>query len=157
AAIHRRKRADHAVAAGGHHQFHSGDEEHGGGDQWKREAIAKAREWIGCLQKVMPLLASSSKIGKARAKNKERRATTIIIPGRSAGPNPESRDSGFTLRVPRNDGAREDENEQPAPRISGCRRTDPAGARTLPVAHGVLLAGRLDELSGGDRPDRADA
>jgi len=35
-----------------------------------------------------------------------RRRFPAVIPGRSAGPNPESRDSGFTLRVPRNDGGK---------------------------------------------------
>jgi hypothetical protein len=28
----------------------------------------------------------------------------VVIPGRLEEPNPGSRDSGFTLRVPRNDG-----------------------------------------------------
>jgi hypothetical protein len=32
--------------------------------------------------------------------------TGTVIPGWSEGPDPESRDSGFTLRVPRNDGVK---------------------------------------------------
>src|SRR5664279_336424 len=36
------------------------------------------------------------------------RSISIVIPGQSAGLNPESRDSGFALRAPRND---DSENE----------------------------------------------
>ena len=43
AAIHRRERADHAVAAGGDHEFDAGDEKHRRRDQRQAEAIAKAR------------------------------------------------------------------------------------------------------------------
>jgi tRNA dimethylallyltransferase len=32
---------------------------------------------------------------------------SAVIPGWSEGPDPESRDSGFALRAPRNDGGRE--------------------------------------------------
>ena len=44
AAIHRRERADHAVAAGGDHKLDAGDEKHRRRDQRQAEAVAKARE-----------------------------------------------------------------------------------------------------------------
>jgi len=47
AAVHRRKRADHAVAAGRRHQFDAGDEKHRRRDQRQAEAPVKARERIG--------------------------------------------------------------------------------------------------------------
>ena len=50
AAIHRRERADHAVAAGGDHKVDAGDEKHRCRDQRQAEAVAKARERIDCWQ-----------------------------------------------------------------------------------------------------------
>ena len=47
AAIHGRKRADHAIAAGGYHQIDAGDQKHRRRDQRQIEAIAKSREGIG--------------------------------------------------------------------------------------------------------------
>jgi hypothetical protein len=49
AAVHRRERADHAVAAGRYHKVCTGDEKHRCRDQRQAEAVAKARERIGCL------------------------------------------------------------------------------------------------------------
>jgi hypothetical protein len=46
AAIHRRKRADHAIAASAYHKLDAGDEKHRRRDQRKAEAIAKARERV---------------------------------------------------------------------------------------------------------------
>jgi hypothetical protein len=50
AAIHRRERADHAVAAGGYHELDAGDQKHRRRDQRQAEAVAKAREEIDCWQ-----------------------------------------------------------------------------------------------------------
>ena len=47
AAIHRRERTDHAVAACGHHEIDAGDEEHRRRDQRQAEALAKACQRVG--------------------------------------------------------------------------------------------------------------
>jgi hypothetical protein len=39
-----------------------------------------------------------------QAKHRKKDRLAAVIPEQPAGLNPESRDSGFTLRVPRNDG-----------------------------------------------------
>ena len=52
AAIHRRKGTDHAVAAGGYHQFDAGDEKHRRRDQRQAQTIVKARKRIGGWQNV---------------------------------------------------------------------------------------------------------
>ncbi len=49
AAIHRRERADHAVAASGHHKIDAGDEEHRRRDQRQAQAVAKACQRVGGL------------------------------------------------------------------------------------------------------------
>ena len=52
AAIHRRERADHPVAACGYHKFDAGDEKHRRRDQRQAQAVAKARKRIGYWQGV---------------------------------------------------------------------------------------------------------
>ena len=47
AAIHRRERSDHAIAAGGDHEFDAGDQKHRRRDQWQAEATLEARERLG--------------------------------------------------------------------------------------------------------------
>src|ERR1700733_533518 len=51
AAIHRRERADHPVAASRHHQIDAGDEKHRRRDQRQAQAVAKACEEIGRFQR----------------------------------------------------------------------------------------------------------
>ena len=50
AAIHRRKRADHAVAACGDYKLDAGDEKHRCCYQRQAEAVAKTREGVDCWQ-----------------------------------------------------------------------------------------------------------
>src|SRR5882757_2414812 len=52
AAIHRRKRADHAVAAGSYHQFDAGDQKHRRRDQRQAQTTAKARKSVSGWQNV---------------------------------------------------------------------------------------------------------
>jgi hypothetical protein len=63
AAVHRRKRADHAIAASGDHKLNAGDQKHRCRDQRQAETIAKARERIGCMQRPWSLLAFAANIG----------------------------------------------------------------------------------------------
>src|SRR5688572_3368472 len=60
AAIHRGKRTDHAVAAGGHYQFNTGYEKHRCRDQRQAEAVAKARQGIDCWQSISSRLEQPS-------------------------------------------------------------------------------------------------
>ena len=70
AAIHRRKRADHAVAAGGDHELDAGDQKHRRRDQRQAETVAKARQGIGGLQRHSSLLALLPEIGTLDVKDK---------------------------------------------------------------------------------------
>ena len=60
AAIHRGKRTNHAVAAGGYHKVCARDEKHRCRDQRQAETVAKAREGIDCWQSVSSRLEPTS-------------------------------------------------------------------------------------------------
>ena len=136
AAIHRRKRADHAVAAGRHHEIDAGDQEHRRCDQRQAEAVAKAREWIGGIQRSVSLIPTAFAVSC----------------------------SEFAVLALDNIGTIEAETTKPLEETCPIRstrfrrlRADAAGAGALSVADGVRLAGRIDHLCRRHRTDRAHA
>jgi hypothetical protein len=60
AAIHRRERTDHAVAAGGDDEIDAGDKEHWSSDQRQAEAILKACEEVDRVQEFFLARVSDS-------------------------------------------------------------------------------------------------
>src|SRR4051794_19984481 len=78
----------------------------------------------------------------------------VVIPGWSEGPDPESRDSGFTLRVPRNDGLSfmTHPGEQFYPR--GVHWDDPLPRGTLPdlLSEAAAEYGARPAIEFRDRP-----
>ena len=88
-AIHRRKRADHAVAAGSGYEFHAGNQEHGSCDQRQPKAILKPRErvgtclgtWQGRFAVPVVMLALPASLARSNGRHK-RQLLTSVIPGR---------------------------------------------------------------------------
>ncbi len=110
AAVHRRERADHAVAACGYHKVDAGDEKHRCRDQRQAEAVAKARERIDRWQCVSSRLEPLPRCASVRSRN--------IGTGEGQLQN-----------------RREKKNEQSALRVSGGRASRPCGRwRATPSA-----------------------